>query len=236
MTVPHMPTWDKLNAVNLSFLPIGSVEQHGPHLPLNTDGIISSHVSSELSKIFSPSYLLPVLPYSSSFEHAGFKGTISLRLKTIEAAVRDIVQSLAAHNISCVIVNFHFGNNLLFNIVQELNYDNFNVLLVPTQRQLSNAYVKAGLTKNASQDMHAGEAETSLLLHLDPNVVKLDHISDVDVPYRPLLNTIGFKGYSNTGVIGFPSLATKEKGSLLFSALCNEISNTVKEFISFGKK
>lgn len=229
-----MPTSNDIRDCKLSFLPVGSVEQHGPHLPLNTDSIIAYAVAKKLSQIFQPSYLLPCLPYSSSYEHSGFTGTVSLRIKTVRAIIADIAESLSKHNISCVIVNFHFGNNFLHNVVQELNYDDYKVLLVPSQRDLSMAYKEAGLSKTPSQDMHAGEAETSLLMHLFPGSVKRDLLKNIDVPYRPLLNTVGFKGYSVTGTIGFPELATSNKGARLLESLCDVISKTVKEFISLG--
>ena len=114
-----LSTWDELVNAKLAFLPIGSIEQHGYHLPLNTDGIIAEALAGGFSKRCEPSYCVP-LPLSASFEHADFPGCISLRIRTT-AVVADIVHSLKQSGITdIVIINGHDGNHLLQNIVQEL--------------------------------------------------------------------------------------------------------------------
>lgn len=217
-----------------ALLPVGSTEQHGPHLPITTDTLIAVAVANNLAKSIPKSIVLPELPYTLSYEHCGFPGTVSIRTATLGLVVKDIVESLNKQGLICIIVNFHFGNNALGNFVQELNHDGFKVMLAPSTRLLANAYESAGITKTPSEDMHAGEAETSLLLHICPEMVDKD-IFDCDMPYRPLLNTIGFKGYTPSGVIGFPSLATKVKGENLLNSLTDLIARDIKEFINATK-
>lgn len=231
----YLSSWDKLTNVRLAFLPVGSVEQHGLHLPLTTDGIIASALAKELASRFQPSYLLPLLPFSSSFEHSAFPGSVSLRTQTLAAVVSDIIDSLTKDNMRYVIVNCHMGNHLLRNITQELNIPQPRVLLVPNHRHWENTYRAAGLSSTTSSDMHAGEGETSLLLHLAPETVETDKLEDVYQPARPLLEVVGMKPYTPTGAIGFPSLASAEKGATLLHALVEEISVIVKEFIKIGK-
>ena len=221
---------------NIAFFPIGSTEQHGPHLPVTTDSIIASSIAKGLTKSFKDAYVLPCMPFSLSYEHSSFPGTISIRAVSLEGLVRDVVRSLSEQNLPCVIINFHFGNNALSNFVQELNHDGYNVMLTPSPRLLARAYADAGISKNPSEDMHAGEAETSLLLHLCPEFVDLSKVEDIDIPTRPLLNTVGFNGYTPTGVIGFPSLASAEKGKNLVCSLTSHISKDIEDFIYGHKK
>ncbi len=222
-----------MEGVRLAFFPVGSLEQHGPHLPVGTDGIIAEAIARELSRRFHPSFLFPMLPVSASFEHFGFPGSFSLRVPTIYAYVKDLVDSMEYQGIRrCVIVNGHGGNHLLRNIVQELNIPKPKLLLVPSQKHWNAAYQDAGLSHTTSQDMHAGEGETSLLLYLtSEGTVREEHIRDVDSPGRPLLETLGMKAYTSTGTIGFPAKASQEKGKKLFHALMESISGTVEEFL-----
>lgn len=230
--IDHLSTTEDIKDIQLAILPVGSIEQHGPHLPLGTDGIIACALAQKLAAIFEPSFLLPLLPFSSSFEHAGFPGSVSLKVTTVSLVINDVVESLESFGVSkLVIVTGHMGNHFLRNVVQELNRSAPRVLLVPSRHHLDNAYTAAGLSSTPSQDMHSGEGETSIIMHLFPHAVRLDKIKDVDCPGRPLLEVLGMKAYTATGAIGFPSRATPEKGIALLNVLAGEISKTVKEFI-----
>jgi creatinine amidohydrolase len=225
-------TWEDITESRLAFLPVGSMEQHGPHLPIGTDGIIAEEIARRLALAHQPSLLLPLIPFSCSFEHAGFPGSISLKVATIAALIKDIVESLSVSGISkLVIVNGHGGNHVLWTLVQELNHPEPRILLVPSIYNWARAYERAGLSSTPSQDMHAGEGETSIIMHLHPGVVRQDKIADIDCKERPLLETLGMKAYTETGVIGFPSHASAEKGEILLNTLVNEISNTVRQFV-----
>lgn len=225
--------WNELTGVDFAILPVGSVEQHGKHLPMLTDSIISNAISERLAKTFDNSYLLPLLPFSSSYEHAGFPGSVSLKVSTVTAIIYDIIESLSMSGIDkCIIVNGHQGNAFLSNVAQEINRFGPRVLLLPTRSIWDAAYRAAGISKSISRDMHAGEGETSLLMHLHPGEVTIPELEDVDSPYRPLLNVYGMKEYTDTGAIGFPSQATVEKGIALLAALVQSCEKIIKEFIT----
>ncbi|MFC7441657.1 creatininase family protein [Laceyella putida] len=228
------PSWDECVNMELAFFPIGSTEQHGTHLPLHTDTIIAAIVAQRLAERFVPAYVVPALPYSASFEHSGFPGSLSLRVTTITAVVQDVIHSLERSGIPrCVIINGHGGNMLLGNIAQELNAHGHRVMLAPTRKHWERAYEQAGISVNLSQDMHAGEAETSLLMHLfSSGVVKTDKLIDVDAPHRPLLEVVGMEAFTPTGTIGFPSRASANKGKALLNALVREIALSVEEFLA----
>lgn len=229
-------TWPELKQVDIAFLPVGSVEQHGHHLPINTDSIIAEAVANKLAKRFDHAFVVPTLPYSASFEHAAFPGSISLRSTTIISVIQDIIHSLERSGVKkVVIVNGHGGNYLLGNVAQEMNVDGPRILVTPSRKHWDQAYERAGISTTISHDMHAGEGETSLLLHLlQKGTVRSDKFTDVDSPQRDLLTVVGMKPYTKTGAIGFPTRANAEKGKALLHALTDEIYITVKEFLNLA--
>ncbi|MCL6479742.1 MAG: creatininase family protein [Peptococcaceae bacterium] len=231
-------TWDQAKGAQFAFLPIGSVEQHGHHLPLLTDGLIASAIVDSLAERLAQSAYkglkLPLLPFSCSFEHAGFPGFVSLRVSTLFSVVRDIMESLEMWGVTrCVLVSGHMGNHLLRNVVQELNAPGPRMLLLPSARHWQMAYEAAGLATDTSSDMHAGEGETSILLHLLPQHVRAERVCNVDAPSRPLLEVLGMRRYTDTGAIGFPLFASADKGRALLDALVDVLIPVVEEFFCY---
>ncbi|MBD1373405.1 creatininase family protein [Hazenella sp. IB182357] len=230
-------TWIDLQHIDLALFPIGSLEQHGYHLPINTDSLIAEAIANQLAKALTHrSFVVPNLPFSSSFEHVHFPGSISLRSETIIHVVKDVIHSLERMGVKkCVIVNGHGGNMLLGNIAQEMNVNFPKLLITPSRKHWDRAYEKANLSTTISRDMHAGEGETSILLSLlQEGIIKTDHFQDVDSPRRDLFQVLGIKPYSETGTIGFPTQANAEKGRALLNALTDEIQLTVEEFLNIG--
>ncbi|MBS7531183.1 creatininase family protein [Hazenella sp. IB182353] len=230
-------TWNDLQHIDLALFPIGSLEQHGYHLPINTDSLIAEAIANQLAKALTHrSFVVPNLPFSSSFEHVHFPGSISLRSETIIHVVKDVIHSLERMGVKkCVIVNGHGGNMLLGNIAQEMNVNFPKLLITPSRKHWDRAYEKANLSTTISRDMHAGEGETSILLSLlQEGIIKTDHFQDVDSPRRDLFQVLGIKPYSETGTIGFPTQANAEKGRALLNALTDEIQLTVEEFLNIG--
>ncbi|WP_405677798.1 MULTISPECIES: creatininase family protein [unclassified Streptomyces] len=138
---------------------------------------------------------------SCSHEHAAFPATVSTSAKPLYTVVDDIRVSLARSGIrKLVIVNGHGGNYVLSNIVQEANVDGPAVSLFPLGA--------------------AGEAETSILLHAAPELVR-DGFTDADHDCgpRPFLLVQGMRMYPKSGVIGYPSHATAEKGKAVLESL-----------------
>lgn len=219
--LPATTTTEPGAGLPVAVLPIGSCEQHGPYLPLITDTLIASAVAAAISE-YHQLRQLPPITISCSHEHAAFPGTVSISATTLAAIITDVADSLTEQGTSgLIIVNAHGGNAVLTNIVQQANtVGPLGIGLYPSREDWSEARAAAGMTSSSHDDMHAGELETSILLacypdHLRPGWRTSDHThSD-----RRYLTTLGVHAFTDTGVIGQPSLATADKGSAVLDHL-----------------
>lgn len=204
----------------VAVLPVGSFEQHGTHLPLITDTVIACVIAREIADTH-PVHLLPPLTLSCSHEHAAFAGTVSISARTLHAVIDDIRASLTLSGIhKLVIVSGHGGNYVLSNVVQEANVDGPAVSLFPLGADWDRARDDGGLVSDRHADMHAGEIETSILLHAAPELVGEGYAdADHDGGDRSHLLVHGVGPYTRTGVIGFPSRATADKGKAVLESL-----------------
>jgi creatinine amidohydrolase len=210
----------------VALLPIGSFEQHGPHLPLTTDTIVASSVAAELVAVY-PVRRLPPVTISCSHEHAAWPGTVSISATTLAAIVRDVAASVHRAGVtSLVLVNGHGGNYVLGNVVQEASLGPLPMALFPGEPDWEAARAAAGLTTPALSDMHAGELETSILLHAHPHLVRpgfaqADWLAD---DRRHMLSR-GLSAYTESGVVGRPSLASAEKGREVLASLVRSFAD-----------
>lgn len=215
-TSPQVRARDPKTAI----LPVGSFEQHSTFLPLITDTVIACAIGRELEKRYEV-LLLPPVTVSCSHEHSAFAGTVSVSARTLLAYIGDIAESLDRSGIKqLILVNGHGGNYALNNMVQEANVRERRMSLFPGRADWDRARRDAGLVTTAHEDMHAGELEVSLLLHVAPQLVG-DGYPDADWPAddRPHLLVRGIDAYSKSGVIGKPSLGTAHKGEAILSSL-----------------
>ncbi|MEV0215113.1 creatininase family protein [Micromonospora sp. NPDC050695] len=213
-------------AASVAVLPVGSFEQHGAHLPLLTDTIVACAIAKAVAERYGL-FLLPPVTISCSHEHAAWRGTVSISATTLAAVVVDIADSLRESGIDrLAVINGHGGNYALANIVQEANVAGPRMTLFPARADWDDARVAAGLHSTAHQDMHAGELEVSLLLHVAPEVVRdgfqhADHLADD----RRHLLTRGMSGYTTSGVIGLPSHGTAAKGRAVLEDLVRSFAD-----------
>lgn len=207
-------------APDVAVLPVGSFEQHGGHLPLITDTAIACIIGRAVSDAYSL-LLLPPITISCSHEHADWAGTVSISAATLTAIIDDVRASLDAQGIGkLIIISGHGGNYVLSNIAQQANTAGPRLVMFPTGADWDAARQAAGLSSSGHEDMHGGESETSILLHYQPDYVGPDwQTADHQADDRPDLLVLGMSGYTKTGIIGRPSLATAAKGEALVKQL-----------------
>ena len=220
-------TDEAARAATVAVLPVGSFEQHGNHLPLSTDTLVACAIARAIAEQYGL-LLLPPITIGCSHEHAAWPGTVSISSSTLAAIVSDVAASLQQSGIQrLVVVNGHGGNYVLSNIVQEHNVQGPRLALYPGRDVWERARNAAGLESTGHDDMHAGELETSLLLHLWPDQVGASYRSEDHVVDRPHLLIRGMAGYTKTGVIGRPSLATSKKGEQVLRSLTSDFVHTL---------
>lgn len=231
--LPTTTTLDEASrGADTAVLPIGSFEQHGPHLPLTTDTLVACAIASAIARS-NNLLLLPPVTMSCSHEHAAWAGTVAVSASTLTVIVTDVAASLQQSGIErLVLVNGHGGNYVLSNIVQQANVGEPRMALFPGRHDWDAARLAAGLSSSTHDDMHAGEIETSLLLHLHPDLVGPRYAEFDHVVERPDLLLLGMRAYTDTGVIGRPSGATAEKGKLVLDALDGAFPETLRQLRS----
>ncbi len=215
----------------VAVLPIGSYEQHGRHLPLITDTAIASIIAREVASAYPVLHLAPIT-IACSHEHGTWPGTVSISARTLHAVITDIAESLEGSGIrKLVLINAHGGNYVLSNIVQEAKRPRTPDEPLPPGSRVAKARERAGLVSDGHADMHAGEIETSILLHAEPDLVRPGYeTADHDAGDRPFMLTLGMKEYTDSGVIGFPSHATAEKGKAVLASLVSDFAAQMRAF------
>ncbi len=160
-------------------IPLGSIEQHGPHLPCGTDTLAAELVAAELAERIDALYV-PFGPYGVTPIHAGHTGTINLRRSTFEALLTDICGELAAMGVrTIVLVNWHEGNNASMNSVATEIQDQHGTTFVAVQA----CYTAQRLYEPAGGELtHGGGIETLAVMAFDPELVRFDRVAE---PTRP---------------------------------------------------
>jgi len=204
-------------------LPIGSTEQHGPHLPVGCDHIQAETLARRIAEKLGNALLLPALPYSNATEHAGL-GTVCMRPATLMQVIEDLAASIRQWDSikHLVLMNLHCGNWALKPAVRELNrqYRDLLVILIDPMR----------FYPVSDSELHAGKAETSVMMYLlgEQNIHKASARD-----YAPknmdadALNYAGMREITPDGIWGKPSEASVQFGE----RVVNEFVNGTVEYI-----
>ena len=227
--------------------PLGAVEQHGPHLPLNTDLLIADRVSEAAVQRVGTEldvWLLPTLAYTKSNEHAWSPGTIWLSANTMLSLLDDIGRCVATTRARrLVFLNGHGGNSALLGVANRelrLNHGLMTFLAHPSFPPDQGGESAAG---EAGMGIHGGCDETSIMLHLAPELVEMT-LAKRNVPDRLGENrhvrfggSVGFGWLSNDfgpdGHIGDPTTASSEHGAELFEAAVASFCDALAEIAAF---
>lgn len=195
---------------DIALLPLGATEQHGAHLPCGTDTFAVDYLADEIARRL-PVWRLPTIPITVSHMHRGSPGSVWITNATLMAVVKDVVLALRTQGVSrVVIVNGHGGNFVVRPIIQDLNRDYLDVHVI-----LLEPVVRESPFTEPPGSIHAGESETSLLLHVAPALVRMDRAVSTDVPYsQSFLLYAPIADLEPSGVWGHAADATAEKGRL----------------------
>jgi creatinine amidohydrolase len=197
---------------------LGSLEQHGPHLPLDTDTRIAEAIARGLAARRPDVVVAPPVAYGASGEHAEFPGTLLVGHEPLAAMLVELVRSARASFRGVVFVNAHGGNEATLGEVARRGAAEGDDVLV------WRAVVPGG-------DAHAGRTETSLLLAIDAAVVRLEVAEPgctepIDA-LLPRLRAEGVRPVSSNGVLGDPTGASAEEGRALLDALVADLAASV---------
>jgi mycofactocin precursor peptide peptidase len=206
--------WPRLDggAPPVLLVPLGATEQHGPHLPLETDTVIAAALAEAVAARRADAVAAPALPFGASDEHAGFPGTLSLGQEALEAAVVALARS-AEGFAAVVLVSWHGGNaEPLARAVARLRAEG--------------RPVACWQPSHAGGDAHAGRVETSLMLAIAPELVGAERPVGTTKPLAtlmPVLREHGVRAASPSGVLGDARGASAEEGRALLRDLVDDL-------------
>lgn len=245
LRAPELPS--ALTKDSIIVLPLGAIEQHGPHLPLNTDFVVADEVSRQAVDLVGEetnSWLLPTLPFTKSNEHAWSPGTMWLSATTLMAVLDDIARSVASTSARKILfINGHGGNSALTAMMnREIR------LKWGLQTFLAHPHMPADQGGSSGESelgmgVHGGMDETSVMLHLRPELVDMS-LAVRRVPEKLAENThvkfggrVAFGWLSNDffadGHIGDPTGANAETGAHMFTSAVESLCGALREISIF---
>ncbi|MFS8894936.1 creatininase family protein [Synechococcus sp. R3-13] len=238
---------DKENVVIIQ--PVASIEQHGPHLPLVVDACIGTAIIGRAMEKLEPeipAYVLPTQCYGKANEHWHFPGTITLSAQTLMAVLTEVAESIYRAGFrKLVFLNSHGGQPQVLEIVaRDLHqkYEDFMLFPVSVWR-VPHEGRELFTEKERELGIHAGDGETSMLMHLLPDTVRTDRLVceyPHDLPENSLLSMEGripfawaTRDLTQSGVLGDATAATPEKGKVLVESMSDGWVRLIRDLHRF---
>ena len=230
-------TWKEVDALardTIVLIPTGSLEQHGAHLPLLTDSLIASAVTTAVEKqTVNEVVLTPCIWLGASGHHLNFAGTCSASMEGYVLAITAVVESMMRHGFHrFLIVNGHGGNNEPNGVaLRSLKEKNNNLTVGHVGYYVfGEPEIRESMEGPAKGIQHACEAETSLMMHLYPEKVRTDKLRDDGLKSEPPTQSLVkmWDEISEEGVLGFATLGTAAKGKKIFDACVKGIVSEVQ--------
>ncbi|KQQ09573.1 creatininase family protein [Rathayibacter sp. Leaf296] len=239
-----------LTAESVLVVPIGAIEHHGPHLPLHTDTLIAESVATQAVDRAAASgvdtWILPTLSIAKSDEHHWAPGTLWLRAETVLDTIVDLGNSLTTTPATTLVfVNGHGGNGALLQMANRELRRRFGLRTF----SMAAGRTEAGDGREGRPDekglgIHAGYGETSVVMHLRPDLVHPERFARNVPEHIADYQHIGFNGtpvsfgwlsddFGPTGVVGDPTGATGEVGALLFEEKVAFVASALEEISRF---
>lgn len=240
-------TGEQIVAIKSVIFPLGSIEHHGPHLPLGTDLLLAHAISMHASSGISNIAVLPVSPFGASFEHSSLTGTLAIQDFTLNAMWEDIMTSLQRSGIRSIIcINAHGGQtpNVEMLIRSARFRHNISAVAINLQQMMFEEYHSFDPSgADAEKDrggIHGGLIETSVMLHLHSDLVQTDKISNFRKNWRkspagmePHGSAVSYGWKSedlfHNGAVGDASGSSAETGKKIVVAVSNRIRQIVLE-------
>nr|MEE4267403.1 creatininase family protein [Candidatus Krumholzibacteria bacterium] len=242
-------TWPEAEArfreTDLVLLPVGAIEQHGPHLPLDTDAYDADHLARQVAAACSDPkpLVLPLIAYGVSYHHEDFPGTLSVTNETMAKIVYDVGMGVARCGATkLVIINGHGGNGPALAFAAQMINRDARIFTCVESGETSDVDID-GLAETPN-DVHAGEVETSTTLALRPHLVRMDKarsaVPSFSSRFLDFTNqrSVDWNAYTHrispTGVLGDPTKATPEKGKLMWDLIVNNLVEFVEDLKSLS--
>jgi creatinine amidohydrolase/Fe(II)-dependent formamide hydrolase-like protein/7-cyano-7-deazaguanine synthase in queuosine biosynthesis len=240
-------TWlearQRFEQVDIALLPVGSIEQHGPHLPLDTDAFDANYLALRVAEACSDPkpLVLPNISYGVAYHHEDFQGTVSISNETLSKLVYDIGISISRSGIKkLVIINGHGGNSPSLNYAAQMINRDAHIFVCVDTGETSDVDVYSLV--ETPNDVHAGEIETSTALAVRPHLVNMDlarrEVPEFSSRYLDFTSKRGVSWYaytrkiSQSGVMGDPTKASVEKGNKIWEMMITHLVALIEDLKS----